>query len=93
MCSSCSCSTTADTSAAPPPGRAGQTPDELRYVVGGMSCGHCESAVTEELKRVPGVSSVAVDLATKLVLVQGVGVDDAAARAAIEEAGYEAVEA
>jgi copper chaperone CopZ len=33
---------------------------------------------------------VDVDLDTKLVLVRGEGLDDAAVRAAIEEAGYEA---
>ena len=33
---------------------------------------------------------VEVDLETKLVVVRGDGLDDAALRAAIEEAGYEA---
>ena len=55
-----------------------------------MSCEHCETAVTEKLSGVPGVESVAVDLGTKLVAVSGRSLDDAALRAAIDEAGYEA---
>ena len=65
----------------------GQT---LEYTVSGMSCGHCEAAVKEEVSEVDGVDSVDVDLATKLVVVRGEGLDDAAIRAAIDEAGYEA---
>ncbi|HST49970.1 heavy-metal-associated domain-containing protein [Jatrophihabitans sp.] len=32
------------------------------YRVTGMTCGHCVSAVSEELKNLDGVSDVAVDL-------------------------------
>jgi copper chaperone CopZ len=60
------------------------------YTVPDMSCGHCKQAVTEEISKVAGVEGVDVDLDTKLVLVRGEGLDDAAVRAAIEEAGYEA---
>jgi copper chaperone len=63
---------------------------ELTYTVPGMHCGHCERAVHSELEQVAGVESVAVDLETKLVTVRGSRLDDAALRAAIEEAGYEA---
>lgn len=63
---------------------------EITYTVPGMSCGHCEHAVSSELTQVAGVDSVAVDLETKLVTVRGPRLDDAALRAAIEEAGYEA---
>jgi copper chaperone len=62
----------------------------VTYTVSGMHCGHCESAVKEEVGTVLGVSSVEVDLETKLVRVTGESVDDAAVRAAIDEAGYEA---
>jgi len=40
---------------------------------------------------VPGVTVVQVDLAEKIVSVQGNGVDDASVRAAIAEAGYQAL--
>ena len=63
---------------------------ELTYTVPAMHCGHCQAAVSEEVAAVPGVESVDVDLETKLVVGRGDGLDDAAIRAAIEEAGYEA---
>lgn len=62
----------------------------ITYTVPGMSCGHCKMSVTEELTKIEGVESVDVDLDTKLVVVQGAGLEDAALRAAIDEAGYEA---
>ena len=64
--------------------------DRRQYVVPGMHCGHCVTAVRDEVSAVPGVESVEVDLASKLVEVAGEPLDDAAIRAAIEEAGYEA---
>ena len=60
------------------------------YVVPGMHCGHCVAAVVEEVSSVAGVESVTVDLETKRVEVAGAALEDAAIRAAIEEAGYEA---
>ena len=62
----------------------------MRYVVPGMHCAHCVAAVEDEVSAVPGVESVEVDLVTKRVDVAGAPLDDAAIRAAIEEAGYEA---
>ncbi len=62
----------------------------VTYRVPGMTCEHCKAAVTEELSGVAGVATVAVDLGTKLVQVDGNSLDDAALRAAIVEAGYEA---
>ena len=63
--------------------------NELTYRVPGMSCGHCEQAVSTELQTVDGVDSVDVDLERKLVTVRGHDLDDQALRAAIDEAGYE----
>ena len=59
------------------------------YAVPELSCSHCEEAVAGALAAVAGVESVEVDLRTKLVTVTGTGLDDAALRAAIDEAGYE----
>ncbi|MFC0080762.1 heavy-metal-associated domain-containing protein [Aciditerrimonas ferrireducens] len=59
------------------------------YTVPGMSCDHCRQAVSGALEGLPGVTKVEVDLATKLVVVEGADLDDGALRAAIEEAGYE----
>ena len=62
------------------------------YAVTGMTCGHCVSAVTQELGEVAGVREVQVALdprGTSTVTVSSDGpLDDAAARAAVEEAGY-----
>lgn len=62
--------------------------ETVTYRVPGMSCEHCKAAVTNELSSVAGVESVAVDLDEKLVTVSGGSLDDAALRAAIDEAGY-----
>jgi copper chaperone len=59
------------------------------YTVPGMSCQHCVVAITDEVGQVDGVESVDVALETKRVTVQGRDLDDAALRAAIDEAGYE----
>lgn len=64
--------------------------DELTYAVEGISCGHCTTAITEEVERLGGVASVEVDLERKRVAVRGEDLDDAAVRAAIDEAGYHA---
>jgi copper chaperone len=60
------------------------------YSVPGMHCAHCQRAVQEEVSAVCGVRAVEVDLERKLVTVAAEPLDDAAVRAAIEAAGYEA---
>jgi copper chaperone CopZ len=62
--------------------------EERSYSVPGMSCSHCERAVSDEVGKVTGVAAVDVDLELKTVLVRGESVDDAEVRAAIAEAGY-----
>ena len=62
---------------------------ETTYTVNGMTCDHCALSVREEVAEVDGVSAVDVDLASGRMVVAGAGVDDAAVRAAVEEAGYE----
>ena len=60
------------------------------YTVTGMTCGHCVSAVTEEVSQLPGVTAVDVDLASGgLTVTSDAPVDEDAVRAAVEEAGYE----
>ncbi len=59
------------------------------YTVIGMTCGHCVSSVTEEVKEIPGVESVDVVLETGAATITSAEpIDEAAVRAAIEEAGY-----
>ena len=60
------------------------------YSVEGMTCSHCVESVTAEVGKVPGVVGVSVDLERGEVTVSSEQhVDDAAVRAAVEEAGYE----
>ncbi|WP_037559868.1 heavy-metal-associated domain-containing protein [Spirillospora albida] len=65
------------------------TMSEIRYSVQGISCGHCVNAITAEVSDVPGVVEVEVDVNAKSVTVRGDELDDAALRAAIDEAGYQ----
>jgi copper ion binding protein len=59
------------------------------YTVEGMTCGHCVAAVTEEVGKLDGVTSVEVDLASGAVTVESEGpVDEALFAAAVDEAGY-----
>ncbi len=62
------------------------------YTVAGMTCGHCVAAVTEELSKLPGVTSVDVQLDDGRVSVESdQPLDPEAVRAAVDEAGYELV--
>jgi copper chaperone CopZ len=63
--------------------------NELALTVPDVSCDHCVHAITGEVEQVAGVSTVQVDLATKLVHVRGNAFDPEAVRAAVVEAGYE----
>ena len=63
---------------------------ESTYTVTGMTCGHCVASVTEEISEIDGVTDVAVDLPTGAVTVtSSAPLDNAAVRAAVEEAGYQ----
>jgi copper chaperone len=65
---------------------------EQTYQVTGMTCGHCVSAVKQELGRLAGVRGVDVDLASGLVTVTSESeLADDDVRAAVDEAGYELV--
>ncbi|MFD6424657.1 heavy-metal-associated domain-containing protein [Streptomyces sp. NPDC060198] len=60
------------------------------YEVKGMTCGHCEGAVTEELSAVDGVTEVKAVAATGRVTVSSrAPLTEEAVRAAVDEAGYE----
>ena len=62
------------------------------YQVTGMTCGHCEMSVREEVGEIPGVQDIQVSAQTgKLVVTAADEVDDARVLAAVEEAGYSAV--
>jgi copper chaperone len=59
------------------------------YAVTGMTCGHCEASVREELSELAGVSEVTADHTTgRVVVTSAAPLDPAAVAAAVEEAGY-----
>jgi copper chaperone CopZ len=65
---------------------------EIEYQVTGMTCGHCEMSVREEVGEVPGVEKIDVSAATgRLVVTASQPVEDAAVLAAVSDAGYQAV--
>lgn len=66
-------------------------PTAQTYRVPAMSCAHCTAAIEGAVFKVEGVESVRVDLETRLVTVTG-RAQDAAIRAAIDEAGYDIAE-
>lgn len=63
---------------------------ESNYTVSGMACGHCADFVAEEIKTVPGVTTVDVDVDNGRVTVTSEGpLAIAEVRTAVENAGYE----
>jgi len=63
--------------------------ETLSYSVPGVHCDHCRAAIEGEVTPLAGVSAVAIDLDAKTVTITGDALDDAAIRAAIDEAGYD----
>jgi len=64
--------------------------ETVTYTVPAIHCAHCAMSIREEVSEVEGVEDVDVDLDAKVVTIHGQELDDAALRAAIVEAGYEA---
>lgn len=63
---------------------------QQRYEVKGMSCAHCEKAVAEALKKVPGVERVvSVSREREEVVIEGDPSPQAVIEAILEE-GYDA---
>ena len=67
------------------------TPPQYQYTVYGMTCDHCVLSVTEEVSEVAGVEGVEVDLESGRLTLTGSGYTDDEIKAAVAEAGYEAV--
>lgn len=61
---------------------------EYKYRVAGMSCAHCVAAVTEQVSQIPGTDEVEVNLENGSLAIRGEGIDAAAVKAAVEQAGY-----
>lgn len=62
------------------------------YQVTGMTCGHCEMSVREEVGAIAGIQDIQVSAQTGTLVVTADGaIDDDAVLAAVTEAGYSAV--
>lgn len=72
--------------------RAGYEPAKAEFDlrIRGMTCASCVGRVEKALKRVPGVSDAAVNLATERAHVTGHGINAAALIASIEKTGFQA---
>lgn len=65
---------------------------EREYQVTGMTCGHCELSVREEVEQLAGVADIQVSAAAgRLTITAPADLDDDGVIAAVEEAGYAAV--
>lgn len=62
--------------------------DQGTLAVRGMTCKHCVEQISNEVRAVPGVRTVDVDLQRGHVTVRGDDIDEARIVAAVEEAGY-----
>ncbi|MFI0084639.1 heavy-metal-associated domain-containing protein [Streptomyces bobili] len=62
------------------------------YKVSGMTCGHCEGAVSQEISALEGVTEVtAVAKTGEVTVASAAPLDEDVVRAAVDEAGYELV--
>jgi copper chaperone CopZ len=62
------------------------------YKVSGMTCGHCESAVSQEISALDGVTGVeAVAKTGEVTVTSAAPLDEEAVRSAVDEAGYDLV--
>ena len=64
------------------------------FQVSGMTCGHCEMSVREEVSELPGVQDVQVSHESGILSITSEQeLEDSAVLVAVEEAGYTAVRA
>ncbi len=63
-----------------------------QFQVTGMTCGHCEMSVREEVQEVAGVTGVEVSHQSgRLTVTSDQPVEEASVVAAVQEAGYQVV--
>ncbi len=61
-------------------------------IVEGMSCSHCEKAVTDAVMALQTVSDIKVELSTKRVLITCGDIESKVLKDAIEDQGYDVAE-
>jgi copper chaperone len=63
--------------------------DTVKLKIEGMSCGHCLKAVSDALRRAPGVTQVGtVEMGRAEVTIDGAVTTPAQVAGAVTEAGY-----
>ena len=68
----------------------GKETNEMKITVKGMTCGHCEAHVKKALEAIDGIDSAVANHDENLVTItNSKDIDEAAIKAAVEEAGYE----
>ncbi|HEX4820310.1 MAG TPA: heavy metal-associated domain-containing protein [Acidimicrobiales bacterium] len=61
-----------------------------RFAVVGMSCSHCEHAISDEVTNIDGVVRATADATTGILTIEATHeIDPAAVAVAVDEAGYE----
>jgi copper chaperone len=72
-----------------------ETVTEQSYLVSGMTCDHCVTAVRDEISHLSGVTSVQVDLVpgavSTVIVASEQPLAESSVREAVDEAGYEVV--
>lgn len=67
--------------------------ETTKITVSGMTCGHCVTAVTEELQAIDGVQDVQIDLVaggdSPVTITSDSALSHAEIVAAVDEAGYQ----
>lgn len=62
------------------------------FIINGMNCNHCRMSAEKAIQSVAGVTSVSVDLATKVAIVEGTATAEAICKA-VDEVGFTCTEA
>ncbi len=95
----CACCSTSGTTTDTAPDTATEIATEIKetpmstmtYPVTGMTCGHCVSAVLTEVKQIPGVTDVSVDLVaggtSSVTVASQAPLAESDVAAALDEAG------
>jgi copper chaperone len=63
--------------------------DDMELEVKGMTCGHCEAAVSRAVRSIDPAATVTVDRAAGRVRIENATAHPAALRQAIEDEGYQ----